>query len=165
MLISMAITGILVVAIVNFLKYSMFSMAGLANYVSLNSRNREAVDRVTREIRDAMYVKALQKTQITLVDSDGLDLEYRYDPAREVLVRSKNGVTNELIEGCDRLEFTAFRQRPQTNTFSLEPTTDPQYANVIRLNWNCSRTILGAKINNETLQSAKIIIRKNQLRP
>jgi hypothetical protein len=165
MLISMIITGIVVVAIMNFARYSAFSVAGLANYASLNSGNREALDVLTREIREAMYVKTLDKTIITLVDTDGVDLEYRFDPARHALARTKNGTTKDLLTDCDDLRFTGYQLSPQTNSFDLATTTNAQQADVIRLNWTCSRTILGAKLNNEAVQSAKIVIRKNQLRP
>jgi prepilin-type N-terminal cleavage/methylation domain-containing protein len=165
LLITLVIGGILIMAILSFSRYSLFSIAGLVNYASLNTGNREALDGMTREIRNVRYVKTLAGTAVTFVDRDGVDLEYRFDPAKRALVRTKQGSSRDLLTGCDELQFTAYELAPQTNTFTLASTKDPARANVIRLNWTCSRTILGANVNKEPVQSAKIVIRKNQLRP
>jgi hypothetical protein len=139
--------------------FSSKSLAGLYNYVDMSSANRMALDKMTREIRQAQRLTGFTTNQLTFVDYDGKQLVYQYFPDQRVLKRSKDGVEETLLTECDNLTFTSFRRNTQQGTFDLATTT--LASKVINVNWTCSRRILGARVNTEPVQSAKIVVRKH----
>jgi len=76
-----------------------------------------------------------------------------------VLSRSKGASTSALLTECDSLSFSVFQRNP-TNDFNAVSTTNATLVKLIQLNWKCSRTIFKSKVNTESVQSAKIVIRK-----
>jgi hypothetical protein len=163
-IIALLLTALLSLAVVTFIMYTGRTLAGLANHVDLNFGSRMCVDKMSRDIRQARYLKTLQTNQIALVDYDGADLTFEYRPAQRTLVRMKNG-EEIMLKDCNSLTFIGYKPNPTAGTFDLVPTTDPALATLVRLNWQCGRLAWGAKTNSETLQTASILIRKNQLRP
>jgi len=71
------------------------------------------------------------------------------------------GTTNTvLLTQCDFLNFDISQRNPSNNfTFYPCPATNVSIAKLIDVSWRCSRQILGAKINTESVQTAKIVIR------
>jgi hypothetical protein len=64
------------------------------------------------------------------------------------------------LQECDKLEFGVFQQNPIPTTFTqVLPTNSLALTKVIQLHWVCSRTIMQAKLNTETVQSAKVVMR------
>jgi hypothetical protein len=161
---AVALTALLSLAMVSFIIYTGRTLAGLANYVDLNFVNRISVDNMSREIRQARYLKTLGTNQISLVDYDGADLVYEYRPAEGTLVRNKGG-EKVMLKECDSFTFVGYKPNPTAGSFDLVTTTNPELATLVRMSWQCSRTAWGAKVNSEALQSASILVRKNQLRP
>jgi len=51
-------------------------------------------------------------------------------------------------------------RNPVGGTFSVVSTTDVSEAKVVHVTWSCSRTIMGARVNTESVQTAQIVIRK-----
>jgi hypothetical protein len=162
--VAVALTALLASAMVSFIIYTGRTLAGLANYVDLNFVNRISVDKMSQEIRQARYLKTLGTNQISLIDYDGAELSYEYRPAEGTLVRNKGGEKIVLKE-CNSLAFVGYKPNPTAGSFDLVTTTNPELATLVRMNWKCSRTAWGSKLNSEALQSASILIRKNQLRP
>jgi hypothetical protein len=118
-----------------------------------------ALDKMSQEIRQAQRLTGFTTNQLTFVDFDGKQLVYRYFPEQRVLKRSKDGVEETLLTECDNLTFTSFRRNTQQGTFDLATTNAA--SKVINVNWTCSRRILGARVNTEPVQSAKIVVRKH----
>ena len=157
-LIALAIGALLLMAVASMTMFSSKSLAGLYNYVDLSSANRLALDKMTREIRQAQRLSEFTTNQLTFVDYDGKKLVYQYLPAERVLKRSKDGAQETLLTECDNLTFTAFQRNTLKGTFD-QGTTNVD-SKVINVNWTCSRKILGTRVNTEPVQSAKIVIRK-----
>jgi len=157
-LIALAIGALLLMAVAAMTMFSSKSLAGLYNYVELSSANRLALDKMTREIRQAQRLSEFTTNKLTFVDSDGKKLVYQYFPTDRVLMRSKDGVDESLLTECDNLTFTAFQRNTLEGTFDQSPATND--SKVININWTCSRTILGTRVNTEPVRSAKIVIRK-----
>lgn len=157
-LIALGIGALLLMAVASMTMFSSKSLLGLYNYVDLSSANRLALDKMTREIRETQRLSAFSTNMLTFVDFDGKTLLYQYFPSERVLTRSKDGVNETLLTGCDNLTFTAFRRNTVQGTFDLGTTNLD--TKVISVNWTCSRSILGARVNTEPVQSAKIVIRK-----
>ena len=157
-LIALAIGGLLLMTVASMTMFSSKSLAGLYNYVELSSANRLALDKMTREIRQTQRLSEFTTNKLTFVDFDDKRLVYQYFPSDRVLMRSKNGVDESLLTECDSLTFTAFQRNTLEGTFDQARATND--SKVINLNWTCSRKILGTRVNTETVQSAKIVIRK-----
>ena len=158
LLVALGIGGLLMMAVASMAMFSSKSLAGLYNYVDLCSANRLALDKMTREIRQTQRLSAFTTNKLTFVDYDGTNLVYHYFPADRVLMRSKNGIDDTLLTGCDNLTFTLFQRNTLKGTFD-QGTTNLD-SKVINVNWTCSRSILGNRVNTEPAQSAKIVVRK-----
>ena len=158
-LIALAIGAILLIAVASMSMFSGKSLAGLYNYVDLCSANRLAMDKMTREIRQAQRLSGFTTNQLTFVDFDGTKLVYEYLPAERVLKRIKDGTEESLLTECDNLTFTTFQRNTLKGTFDQAPTT--LASKVINVNWTCSRKILGSRVNTEPVQSAKIVVRQH----
>jgi hypothetical protein len=139
--------------------HSERSFVAMVNYSDLETRSRNALDTMTREVRQANCLTSYTATSLTFQDFDGQPLSYTYDPSTRELSRTKNGITSTLLTECDSLSFSVFQRNP-TNDFNVVSTTNPALVKLIQLNWKCSRTIFKSKVNTESVQSAKIVIRK-----
>src|SRR4030095_1099357 len=98
--------------------------------------------------------------KLVFEDADLLSLTYRYDPSTRRLYREKNGVTNTMLTECDSLNFSIFQRNTTNGTYDQSPTSlQASNGKVVQVRWTCSRTITGSKLNTETVQSTKIVIR------
>jgi hypothetical protein len=136
------------------------SFVALGNYVSLDQASRNAVEQMTRDIRNAQNLTSFKTNQLVFISSSSNNLVYSYDPnARQLTSWKTGGATNTLLTECDSLQFSMFSNVPQPGGTLTNATTVGQ-AKAISTNWKCSRTILGAKANSEYIQEAMIVIRK-----
>jgi|ERR1051325_631165 hypothetical protein len=157
-------TGVSTVVLASLMLVFFFanrSFASLTNYLDLDQKTQSALDKMSREIRQVKTLTDFSSTNLTFQDYDGGTLQYTYNPTAQTLTRNK-GNTNftTLLTGCDSLQFSIFQRTPNSNTFQPVSTTTVTNTKVIELTWNCSRSILGSKVNTESMQSAKIVIRK-----
>jgi hypothetical protein len=161
-LIAAGITTLLVLVICSFAVFSSHSFAALFNYVDLDDVNRVAMDRVTRDVRQANRVTAATATSLTLEDADGVsEISYVYNPTDRTLVRKRTGGLREVIlTECDRLLFTLGQRNPKGGTFDVYNPSSMEIVKVVNVSWMCSRKILGQKKNTESVQTARIVIRK-----
>ena len=153
--------GIIVLtALLGFSVFSYRSFAALTNYLDLDQKTQMALDKMSREIRQVNKVTGFSATSVTFEDFDGATLSYLYDPNQQVLTRTKAAVTETLLTGCDSLHFSVFQRNPSNDTFQPYTTTNATDTKLVELTWNCSRTLLGRKANTDSMQSAKVVIRK-----
>jgi len=154
--------ALLVVAAIGSLSwYSSRSFAAIANYVDLDQASQLALDKMSQEVRQARQLVNYSPTSLSLLDVDKNPLQFIYDAEARTLVRVSNGETNRLLTGCDFLQFSKYQHTTISNTFDAY---DPAYltnTRLIQVTWVCSRKILGAKVNTESVQSAKIALRNN----
>jgi hypothetical protein len=165
--VGVAVASVILTALLGFTVYAAKSFAAMNNYVDLEQKSRLALDTLTREIREAQFLSNyLTKTlngktitnAITLVDFDSNLLTYCF--TNDVLLRQKNGVNSTLLTNVDYLNFGVYQRNTIANTFDQFPTSDAPRCKVISVSWVCSRTILGTKLNTESVQTAKIVLRK-----
>jgi prepilin-type N-terminal cleavage/methylation domain-containing protein len=157
---SLGITGLLMTAVCSFSIFSGRSFAVLFNYVDLDDANRIAVDQITRDVRQANRVTAYAANSLTLEDSDGMPLSYSYDATARTLTRAKSGVSRVLLKQCDRLDFSIGQRNAVGGSYDVYPAATPATCKVVNVSWICSRTILGIRNNTESVQTARIVIRK-----
>ena len=161
-LVSLGIGALILLIVAPLSLYSGRSFAGLANYVDLHSASVLALDRMSKEIRQTVGLTFYSATQLTFNDGTNRPpLRYVYSPTARTLTRIQGTQTNLLLKECDSLQFAIYQRTPLPNTYDQYPTANATNCKVVQVTWNCSRTILGAKLNTESGQSAKIVIRKH----
>ena len=100
----------------------------------------------------------------TGTDGTAYTLTYKYDPAKQTLSRMKvqSGATNttDLLTSCYYFNFGMFQRNPVNGTYDQYPVANPSTCKLVQLYWICSRNILGKTANTESIESAKVVIRK-----
>ena len=158
---TIAIVSMMMLAVASFGLYSGKSFAGLGNYVDLEIHSQQALDKMTKAIRQTQCLTSISTNQLVFLDWDGASLTYAYSPGARRLTSSKNGVTDVLLTECDYLCFSNFQRNPIGGTYDQYPvTTSPTNTKLVSVTWVCSRTVIGTKLNTESVQTAKIVIRK-----
>lgn len=160
LLVTLAVGSLLCIAIAVLGLYAGRSFAGLVNYTELDARSRNALDRMTRDIRQVNRLTANTATRLDFEDWDGAPLHYDYSPGDRTLARVKGGDTEVLLTECDSLAFAIYQRNPISGTYNQFPTASPAATKLINVTWTCSRKILGTTMNTENVQTAKIIIRQ-----
>ena len=137
------------------------SFVAMANYVILDQASRNALDRMSREIRQCNRLIGSDSTYLMFEDFDGGNLLYFYSSSAKKLYRFKNWVqeTGPLLDGCDFLRFSTFQRNPMMGSYGQYPAATVETCKLVQLSWVCSRTLLGNQ-NTESVQSAKVVIRK-----
>lgn len=166
-LIASAITTLVVLVICALTLHSSRSFAAIFNYVDLDDSNQIAMDQLSRDVRQAKRLKSCTTNattrvvdSITLEDADGTDLVYTYFQKQGTLIRTKGGHSRTVLKGCDKLAFTLGQRNTYTGGSEVYAAASPATCKVINVSWSCSRKILGNKENTESMQTARIVIRK-----
>ncbi|HAV61174.1 MAG TPA: hypothetical protein DCY13_02275 [Verrucomicrobiales bacterium] len=159
-LVSLAVGSLLFLAVGVLGIYSGRNFASLANYTALDAASRNALDRLTRDVRQVNRLVSSTATSLSFEDADGGTLQYVYSPTARTLARIKNGNSRILLTECDRLQFSTYQRNPIGGTYDQYPTASPATTKLINVNWTCSRKILGHTMNTENVQTARIVIRK-----
>jgi prepilin-type N-terminal cleavage/methylation domain-containing protein len=162
--------GSVVLAIVGSLSlWSGRSFAAMANYADLDNASRNALDKITREIRQVRglntYFTNSTLKELALVDFDGQPLYFRYNIPQQTLTRVKNGQSETLLRDCTSLNFNLYQRNNVSNTFNqylvFGGTNASITCKVVQINWVCSRRLLPTiLLNSESVQTAKIVIRQ-----
>jgi prepilin-type N-terminal cleavage/methylation domain-containing protein len=164
-MVAMAVGSVLLVAVLSLTFYSARSFAALTNYVDLDNYSRNALDHATREIRQADRVMAgsdahtLHLWVTDPVSGIGRQVTYQYDAAEEALTRIDGANRQVLLRECYQFQFS-YHQRNATTDWQALPATTVESCKQVRIFWECGRSILGARANTESVQSAKVVLRK-----
>lgn len=134
------------------------SLAAIVNYNELSKYSRNTLDTMTRDLRNTAVVTSIGDTHVTVSNSiTGDNITYAWDGS-DLFTRTENGEKTVLLRSCDTLVFHGYQRNP-TNNLQFLPASTPSQVKLISVSWRCSRTILGAKINTESVQTAQICIR------
>ena len=155
------IVTLLVLAVVAFSVFASRSFAALYNYTDLDAKNSAAIDQITRDVRQANRVKSATSSRLVLEDADLEEIVYDYNSDQRVLTRTRSGVTRTNLTECDRLTFDLGQRNTVSNKFEVFPVaTTAETIKVVNVAWLCSRSLFGNKENTESVQTARIVIRK-----
>jgi type II secretory pathway pseudopilin PulG len=165
LMVAMGVGSILFVAVGTLAFYSARSFAALSNYVELDNFSRNALDQMSREIRQADALLTGTDHQLVFQVSNPTNgvvsqVTFTYDPTSRQLTRTQSGTTTTLLKECDFLKFSIYQRNPIGGTYDQYPTANPATCKLVQMSWICSRNILGKKANTESVQSAKVVIRK-----
>jgi Tfp pilus assembly protein PilW len=158
-----AVAGICIAIIGTFGMFSLRSFASMANYADLENQSRNALDRMTMDIRQTYGLVANTDNEIDFEDApDHQTLKFIYDPAAQTLTRVKSGGYTKLLDHCSALRFDLFQRNTSNDTYNQYPiTSNPSLCKVVQVTWTCQRELYGSKLfNTEVVQTAKIVIRK-----
>jgi prepilin-type N-terminal cleavage/methylation domain-containing protein len=159
LMISTGLSGLLAAAAMMLMYYAAHNFAAMANYVDLDRRSRSALDRMSSEIRQADKLNTYATNQLVF-QYGGTTLTYAYNSTNKTLTRTYNGTSTELLNECQNLQFLMFQRNTVSNTWDQFAVTDPSLCKEVELTWTCSRKILGKAMNTESVQSARVVMRK-----
>lgn len=161
MIVASGVGAVVLAGMMSLFWYANRSFASLTNYLDLDQKTQASLDKMSREIRQVNMLTDFSSTNLTFQNYDGTTLQFIYNPNSQTLTRIRAGTNfTTLLTGCDSLQFSIFQRTPISNSFQPFPATVVTNTKVIQLTWNCYRTILGGKVNTESMQSAKVVIRK-----
>jgi prepilin-type N-terminal cleavage/methylation domain-containing protein len=160
MMVAVAIGSMVLTVMAIVFKTSALSFAALGNYVSMDCSSRNALDRMSRDIRQAGDLIEFNPTHLKFANYGQTNsfLEYDWDANSRQLTEWKTGqaIPKVLLSECDELAFYMSKG-------SLAPTTVVSEGKAIKVAWTCSRTILGKKTTSEDMGQALIIIRNKPI--
>ena len=166
---AIAVSAVILTALLSFTVYGAKSFVGMHNYVDLEQKSQLALDTLTRDIRQTQWLSNFtQRTvngqvvtnSLTFIDHDNIPLTFIY--TNRLLIKEKEGVNTVLLRDVDYLSFLVFQRNPIGYTDSQFRTTNAINCKLVSVSWVCSRTILGHRQNTESVQTAKIVIRKSR---
>jgi hypothetical protein len=151
--------------------FSVKAMGSMYSYCLLDQYNRQAMDELTQEIRQCKQVVAYTTNSITILTanadgSSGPTVTYSFNPISKKMVRtSSDGTSKLLLSNCSLLQFELFTRCPSNSVFGAFPVATGDWSNtvkVLQLTWKTSVTQPSAVVNSEDIQTARIVIRKQQ---
>lgn len=157
--VAVAVGSLVLSALAAFALFSARFFVTMRNCVDLDSQARQAVDRMSQEIRQADKLTAYHPQKISLLVGTNT-VTYAYDEFEKSLSRLVGTRKTALLKGCESARFDIFTRQATNAVYDLFPTATVDNAKVVQITWNCSRSILGVKENVESMQSAQVVIRK-----
>ena len=163
-LIAIGISAILLTQVCALWYYSSRSFAAQAAYTALDQDSQRALDRLSREIRQAKELTTYSPTRIQLEDANNgtnATVEFRLDGRSLVCV--KNGAvrsTSTLLNNVDLLQFSMYQKVPKEGEWNQYTTTNVATCKLLEVRWKSSRKLHPlSPSTTEYMQSAKIVIR------
>jgi Prokaryotic N-terminal methylation motif len=160
--------GTLVLAVVaSITVYSSRTFSAISNYVDLDVHSRFALDIISREARQCTAVVDCQTngsvTTITLTNMPAVSaMTLIYDSGVGTLTfRKSNQPDKVLLTSCDRWNVWLYTRAPTITATNIgfNAATNISACKLINMSWKCSRTIMGSKLNTESVQTAQIVLR------
>ena len=159
-LIAAGLGSIFFIVIGSLIYFSAWSFVSIGNYIELENSSRLALDTISRDIRQSTDVASWNGQQITLNYTNGVQLIYTFNPSARTLRRTLDGNSTTLLTEVDTGLFSVFQRNPVSGAYDQYPVGTPGTTKLVQVDWQCSRRILQARINTESVQSAKIVIRR-----
>ena len=166
MMIGMAVFTISGAAVGSVYMFSLRSFQSLSNYSVLDGQNREALDIISRELREAKSISSFDnylQNKLVFVDGNNKTVTYQFNRYSKTLTRSSGSINTVLLTNCSLINFRLGTRAVSTN-YVYDPTSDPDHAKIIDLTWKTSKSLLNNRITqSENVQTARIVIRKQAL--
>jgi len=166
MLVSMGAGSIVMLAVCSTFFFFAKATISLSNYSDLDNASRNALDTMTRDVRQMIQLDSYSAdaagARLNLLATNGT-LSFVYDRTAKTLTRVYGTESTVLLRDCDSLSFGLFQRNPMGGTYDQYPAATNNLAitcKLIQMSWVCSRQILGNTLNTESVQTAKIVIRK-----
>ena len=162
-LVSSAIAAVLLAVVMTLTIFATRSVLAMTNYTELDQDSRNTLDVLSRDIRQASRLSSYSANRIVLAirrpDNTWTTNSYTYDQAKGTLVRTNSSDRTVLLEGCDQLSFNISTKAPSPGFLFNSASNNLALAKLIDVSWKCSRKIKAQKVNTESIQTAKIVMR------
>jgi Tfp pilus assembly protein PilW len=154
-MISVVIGIIVVASILAMTIVSTQNFAATSNYVNMDTQSRNAMDRISREIRNASFVSNyVANTSLVLINANkNSTINLTYNSTSNSITLTTNQVTTATLTGCTNFSLQLLSRDFQTST---NPPVDGK---VVNMSWKCSRRIIGSTFNTEVAQTAQVVLR------
>jgi Tfp pilus assembly protein PilW len=192
MLVCVGLASMVLVAASSLWLFGTRSYAAMGNYTDLDARSRNALDLMSREIRQATAVTSFKNSgsvrwlQVTnAARATSATYIWKAGPRTLVCQRTDSSTSSTgpsamasasisqpdevYLTECDRWDFDLYQRAPQKGgSYVFFPTTNSSGAydlticKLVNMTWKCSRTILGSKANSESVQTAQVVLRNKQ---
>lgn len=168
---AVAIFSIASLAFTTIFLFSIRSYAAMANYAVLDQRNRQAMDQLTYELRQAQKVVSWSSnatsSSLVITNGTGVQVTYTFDAGHQRVTRTgSDGTSSVLLTNCNLLNFNLFMRPPTNGTFDVYPVNMgsnwQSTVKVVQLSWKTSMSVPPAQVTSEDIQTARIVIRKQQ---
>jgi type II secretory pathway component PulJ len=160
LMVAVAVGVLLLLVVATVFVGSAYSYSAMGNYIGMDSSSRNALDHLTREIRQAGDLVEFSPTRLkfAVLGQTNSFLIFNWDARSRLLTESKTSgsATTILLTECDQLAFSL-----RDGLFA--PTTAIAESKGISVAWKCSRTLLGNQTTSEDMAQALIIMRNKRL--
>jgi hypothetical protein len=158
----MGLASLLFAALAAVYLYSARSFVDLGNYMEMDGNARQALDVMSADIRQADGISAYSTNGLTLKVGTN-ELAYSFDAGQRRVNRRFASVTRPLLTDCDDVRYDVFDRNPTNGVYDYYPeSTGATNCKLVQVTVLCTRSIFGHKANSTTLQTAKIVIRKQK---
>src|SRR5262249_54011990 len=125
-MVGVAIFSIAGLALATIFLFSIRSYAAMANYAVLDQKNRQAMDELTYEIRQARKVVSYttngNASSLTITNGSGDQVTYTFNSTNQTVTRAaSDGSSAILLTNCALLNFNLFMRPPTNGTFDVYP--------------------------------------------
>lgn len=173
-MVTLGIATMFVIGVITFTTITFRQgVFAIGNYTDLNNKSRRTLDIMSREIRNAAGVWQsspgnyyIYNNAIGLTNVDGSQFVYYWDGWNNFTRYSRNpsaGINTWkptiMMTNCDYMRFNIYQRNPTNNFSFVSATARPDQTKLIDVSWRCSRSYLGSKLNTESVQTARIVIR------
>jgi Tfp pilus assembly protein PilW len=174
-MVGLALGGTVIAIAMSLWIFASRNFAAMVNYADLDAKSRNAVDQMSRSIREATQLADFQMTGntkwFTVTNTTlGTGATYTWRASSRTLACKQSGGAQQVyLTECDRWDFIPCQRSPQKNgNYAFVPATntagvyDASICKLINMTWKCSRTILGTPQNTESVQTAQVVLRNKQ---
>ena len=176
MMVAVAAGSLVLAAAATMWIFTARSFASTGNYMDMDTKSRQAVDLMLRDIRQATSIVGFQNTGsnnwLTVTNSlaAGTGATFAWNSDSRSLVCRKSGQPDKVyLTECDLWAFSLYQRTPHTNgTYVFFPATnvsgtiDLSITKLVNMTWKCSRKIIGKTLNTENVQTAQVVLRNKQ---
>ncbi|HEY5915396.1 MAG TPA: hypothetical protein VJA21_32840 [Verrucomicrobiae bacterium] len=170
--VAVCLSSVIMAALMQTSLFTSRSFVAMGNYNELDQLSRNALDTMTRDIRQAKVFspKYYRTNMMIFTNLDNGYFGYVWDPRTKVVSRLSGGFSpasgsfvnvqsNTVLTGCEYFSFRIWQRNP-TNGFQFPWSSagNPIDTKLVDVSWRCSRRVLD-KFNTESVQTAKIVLR------
>ncbi len=161
-LIASSAAVVVAIGIASFTMFSARTFVAMGNYTDLNEADRIAIDKMSKDIRQAHSVTAMSSNSLTFNDVSNNSLQFTYNASAQQLQRISGGTnTTVLLSNCSSLTFSTYQHTLISNTFLCYNDGVTNNSRVIQVNWSCYRKIMGKNSTTENDESSEIVMRNH----
>ena len=151
--------------------FGLHSFVAMGNYTDLDAKSRNALDLMTRDLRQAAAVGYTtndhSKTLLLTNTLGNRFIRYTWDADNRTLTAERSGQPESLYLGeCDEWNVAFYQRTPEPGQpLAFLPATnaagglDLPRCKLISLAWKCSRPMRGGQGKTEIVQMTRVVLR------